>query len=133
MKKRGSFGRREFLKSTAGIVGTATQMGAWPSAAEAKLSPSDPIATEVRSSTVPQTIDFPRSFTGEHLKTIAFPLGGVAAGSLSLGGRGQLRDWEIFNRPNKGVAPPYCFPSIRVQYGDKKPLARVLEGRILPA
>lgn len=132
MKRKDSFGRREFLKSTAGIVGTATQVGAWSSAAEAELQQSASVAAGVKSSVAPQTIDFPRTFTGEHLKTIAFPLGGVAAGSLSLGGRGQLRDWEIFNRPNKGFAPSYCFPSIRVQYGNKKPIARVLEGRILP-
>ncbi len=63
---------------------------------------------------------------------LAFPLGGVAAGSLSLGGRGQLRDWEIFNRPNKGFRPSYSFPSIWAQSGDAKPVARVLESRILP-
>ena len=59
-------------------------------------------------------------------------MGGIGAGSLSLGGRGQLRDWEIFNRPNKGYAPTYAFPSIWVQSGDKKPVAHVLESRILP-
>jgi len=63
---------------------------------------------------------------------IAFPLGGVGAGSLSLGGRGQLRDWEIFNKPDKGHSPAYAFPSIWVQAGSGKPLAKVLESRILP-
>jgi len=63
---------------------------------------------------------------------IAFPLGGVAAGSISLGGRGQLRDWEIFNRPNKGFRPHYAFASIWAQAGDGKPVARVLESRIEP-
>jgi uncharacterized protein (DUF608 family) len=75
---------------------------------------------------------YPRVFQGRQLSQIAFPLGGVAAGSLSLGGRGQLRDWEIFNRPNKGFSPPYAFPSIRVQSGTGKPVARVLEARIQP-
>ena len=42
-------------------------------------------------------IAYPRVFSGRQTKMIAFPLGGVGAGSLSLGGRGQLRDWEIFN------------------------------------
>ena len=63
---------------------------------------------------------------------LAFPLGGVAAGSIALGGRGQLRDWEIFNRPNKGYSPPYAFPAIWVQSRNEKPIAHVLESRILP-
>ncbi len=71
-------------------------------------------------------------FQGRQLSRIAFPLGGVAAGSLSLGGRGQLRDWEIFNRPNKGFSPPYAFPSIWAQSGSAKPVTRVLEARIQP-
>jgi uncharacterized protein (DUF608 family) len=76
--------------------------------------------------------DYPRALSGDHLKMIAFPLGGVGAGSISLGGRGQLRDWEIFNKPNKGFAPNYGFPSIWAQAGNAKPVTRVLEARILP-
>ena len=43
-----------------------------------------------------------RTFTGPSLSQVAFPLGGIGTGTVSLGGRGNLRDWEIFNRPNKG-------------------------------
>ena len=50
-----------------------------------------------------------RSFEGAALKEIAFPLGGIGTGTVSLGGRGQLRDWEIFNRPGKGVDLPFTF------------------------
>lgn len=59
-------------------------------------------------------------------------MGGVGAGSLGLGGRGQLRDWEIFNRPHQGNAPSYAFPAIWTQTGSAAPVARVLESRILP-
>jgi non-lysosomal glucosylceramidase len=76
--------------------------------------------------------DYPRVFSGGQLKMIAFPLGGVGAGSISLGGRGQLRDWEIFNKPNKGFSPAYAFPAIWARAGDAKPVTRVLEARILP-
>ena len=44
-----------------------------------------------------------RTFTGEHLREIAFPLGGLGTGTVSLGGLGNLRDWEIFNRDRKSV------------------------------
>lgn len=63
---------------------------------------------------------------------LAFPLGGVAAGSVSLGGRGELRDWEIFNRPDKGRSPGYAFPAIWAQAGDSKPVVRVLESKLRP-
>src|SRR6202012_841100 len=96
----------------------------WPDLAIA----ADPAGTVNRK----VDVAFPRRFTGRQLKMIAFPIGGVAAGSLSLGGRGQLRDWEIFNRPNKGYSPSYALPSIWVQAGNSKPIARVLEARILP-
>src|SRR5580692_6700672 len=76
--------------------------------------------------------DYPRVYSGGKLKMIAFPLGGVGAGSLSLGGRGQLRDWEIFNKPNKGFSPNYALPAIWARAGSAKPVARVLEARILP-
>ena len=41
-----------------------------------------------------------------HLARIALPLGGIGTGTVSLGGRGDLRDWEIVNRPAKGFIPP---------------------------
>jgi uncharacterized protein (DUF608 family) len=63
---------------------------------------------------------------------ISFPLGGVGAGSIGLGGRGQLRDWEIFNRPDRGNTPDYAFASIWVKSESGKAIARVLESRINP-
>jgi uncharacterized protein (DUF608 family) len=63
---------------------------------------------------------------------IAFPLGGIGTGTISLGGRGQLRDWEIFNRPDKGNRPDYVFPAIWAQVKGRRPVARVLEAQIEP-
>jgi len=52
---------------------------------------------------IPYTLDEllgrgqPRRYSGRQLDQIAFPLGGIGTGSISLGGWGQLRDFEIFN------------------------------------
>lgn len=73
-----------------------------------------------------------RTFTGRALKEIAFPLGGIGAGNVSLGGRGNLRDWEIFNRPAKGGNLPYSFFAIWAKPGVGKAVSRVLEAQKLP-
>ena len=71
-----------------------------------------------------------RTFTGEHLREIAFPLGGLGTGTVSLGGLGNLRDWEIFNRPNKGAGMPFTFAALRLEGGGMAaPLVRVLARR----
>ncbi|MGH9664000.1 MAG: GH116 family glycosyl-hydrolase, partial [Bryobacteraceae bacterium] len=113
-------GRRAFLQSV--VLGTGA-------AAQTPPSASNP---EPRTPATAASIQYPRIFRGRQLSLIAFPLGGVAAGSISLGGRGQLRDWEIFNRPDKGNSPTYALPSIWAQTAGAKPVARVLEARILP-
>lgn len=40
-------------------------------------------------------------YEGEKLYQISFPLGGIGTGSIGLAGNGRLRDFEIYNRPNK--------------------------------
>jgi non-lysosomal glucosylceramidase len=73
-----------------------------------------------------------RTFEGSALKEIAFPLGGIGTGTVSIGGRGQLRDWEIFNRPGKGVDLPFTFFALAFSQNGQKPVVRVLEGRLKP-
>ena len=46
-----------------------------------------------------------KSYDAGHLLRIALPLGGIGTGTVSLGGPGDLRDWEIVNRPAKGWRP----------------------------
>jgi uncharacterized protein (DUF608 family) len=127
MTNRFKANRRDFLKQAAGALGAATQVSQWPAIAERERA-----LDREKEVAVQQEQDYPRRFEGRQLRMIAFPLGGVAAGSISLGGRGQLRDWEIFNRPNKGFRPRYAFPSVWAQAGDKPPVVRVLESRIQP-
>jgi hypothetical protein len=45
-----------------------------------------------------------RHYDSCHLHEIALPLGGIGTGTVSLGGRGELRDWEIMNVPGKGFS-----------------------------
>jgi uncharacterized protein (DUF608 family) len=73
-----------------------------------------------------------RIFSGEALREIAFPLGGIGTGTVSLGGRGQLRDWELFNRPAKGKELPYTFFAIHATPRGGPAVSRVLERRLLP-
>ncbi|MAG35341.1 MAG: hypothetical protein CL878_03705, partial [Dehalococcoidia bacterium] len=73
-----------------------------------------------------------RTFTGEALREIAFPLGGIGTGSVSLGGRGNLQDWEIFNRPGKGVGLPFTFFALWARPEGGPSVARVLERQLLP-
>src|SRR5664279_4038084 len=116
-----SANRRAFLKTVA-AAGAVRPAEAQASAVPAQAGS----ATEILNAAKEQ-IHYPRTFSGRQLQMLAFPLGGIAAGSISLGGRGQLRDWEIFNKPDKGRSPAYAFPSI---WCGK--VTRVLEARILP-
>ncbi len=72
-----------------------------------------------------------RTFEGRALAEVAFPLGGIGTGTVSLGGRGNLRDWEIFNRPGKGVHMPFTFFALYCEQGGTKRV-RVLEGPLEP-
>ena len=78
-----------------------------------------------------------RHYDQEHLLNIALPLGGIGTGTVSLGGRGELRDWEIMNKPAKGYstvtkgnnAP---FFSIFVKPQGKPSITRALIGPVHP-
>src|SRR3954467_7074327 len=56
----------------------------------------------------------------------AFPLGGIGTGNVSIGARGELRDWELANRPGKGVMHPYSLFAIRVASDGGEPITRAL-------
>jgi non-lysosomal glucosylceramidase len=127
MTKKTGLDRRDFLKQAAGALG-ATTLADRGSASPLTVEPHSKTESAARAGEVA----YPRQFRGRQLRMISFPLGGVAAGSIGLGGRGQLANWEIFNRPNKGYRPSYAFPSIWAQAAGGKPVTRVLESRIQP-
>jgi len=80
---------------------------------------------------VSSTLRGHRTFTGRNLSSIAMPLGGIGTGNVSIGGRGQLCDWEIYNRASKGTTLPNTFFMLRAQIGGNEPILRVLEGPLL--
>jgi non-lysosomal glucosylceramidase len=60
----------------------------------------------------------------------AFPLGGIGSGNVSLGVRGNLQDWEIFNAPAKGTYLPNTFACISALPHGGERTTRILEGPI---
>lgn len=72
-----------------------------------------------------------RSYPGT-ADQVAFLLGGIGTGNVSVGARGQLRDWEIFDTPGKGNYLPNTFFAIRAAGAALSPIAKVLESRIPP-
>src|SRR5438094_907609 len=124
--------RREFLRKVAAGGALAPALRNLAASPPGK-SEAEKIRAQAGESTRPAgRIQFPRAFTGHNLAMVAFPLGGIGTGTISLGGRGQLRDWEIFNRPDKGNARQYSFAAIWTRAAGGKPVARVLEARIEP-
>ena len=79
-----------------------------------------------------------KHYDGERLDRIAMPLGGIGTGTISLGGRGDLRDWELMNRPAKGFTPTLSlgsgdvgpFFALHVKAKGGEGLTRALEGPV---
>ena len=128
-RANGRRGRRKFLKTVALGAGALALPG--QSTAARAGGPGQPASQEPAASSG-EAFVYPRVFKGEQRRMLAFPLGGVGAGSISLGGRGDLREWWIFNRPDKGNVPQYAFPAIWAQTAGEAAVARVLEARYLP-
>jgi uncharacterized protein (DUF608 family) len=71
-----------------------------------------------------------RTYRGEQLEQIAFPLGGLGAGCIHLGGSGNLQDFCLFHQPNFGHSP-MTFAAVHCQErGRKGGILRILEGPV---
>jgi non-lysosomal glucosylceramidase len=138
LNQKSDIGRRDFLRLAALSAGTcmpievlASEAAATDQSAEIReptMAHSPSVTTGPPSKN--RVAQYPPVYRGRELKMIAYPLGGVAAGSIGLGGRGQLRDWEIANRPDKGNAPQYGFASINISNPEGTAITRVLESQI---
>lgn len=61
-----------------------------------------------------------------------FPLGGIGTGNISVGARGELRDWEIFNWPGKNQFVPFSFFAMWAKETGAEPVTRILESKLQP-
>ena len=82
----------------------------------------------------PQEWPVLKHYDQEHTYKIALPIGGIGTGTVSLGGRGNLQDWEIMDRPAKGYNPGpgranSPFFVLYTEFEGKKDL-RLLEGPV---
>jgi uncharacterized protein (DUF608 family) len=131
--------RRNFLKAATSSLALPglTMPGLTMSAASVLDAPPEAQASQetpqgLSSSPARENIAFPRVFTGSKLAHISFPLGGIGTGCIGLGGRGDLRDWEIFNRSHVGNVPDNAWPALWVKTSDGTTFSSVLERRFLP-
>ncbi|MFW6163916.1 MAG: GH116 family glycosyl-hydrolase, partial [Planctomycetota bacterium] len=69
-----------------------------------------------------------QTLRSSNLDHVAFPLGGIGTGAVSLGGWGQLRDWEIMNRPAKGFTVPHAFVALKIRPSGGEPVTRIVQG-----
>jgi non-lysosomal glucosylceramidase len=132
MSKNNQINRREFLgSSSAAALGIAALRNSSPTTEpQAFRSPAGSVIPFSRAEVFGPRVQ--RVFTGPELSEVAFPLGGIGTGTVSLGGRGQLRDWEIFNRPGKGKILPFSFVALwaRPEAGDST--VKVVEALLEP-
>src|SRR6202050_5536394 len=76
----------------------------------------------------PKSIDDRFIYTGDRRRYVAFPLGGIGTGSVSLTGSGRLIDWSIRNRPAIDQFNGYSHFAIKAEQDGKLLGARVLNG-----
>lgn len=71
--------------------------------------------------------DVPTLSRYEDQRHVSMPIGGIGTGTIGIGGRGQLRDFELGNRPAKGFRPGHASFVLRAET-ERGAVARVLEG-----
>lgn len=70
-------------------------------------------------------------YTGQNLRAVAMPLGGIGTGTIALAGDGSLRQWQIHNQINHLACVPHSFFAIYARTDGGEPVARVLQSDAL--
>lgn len=71
-------------------------------------------------------------YRGDMRREISFPVGGIGAGCIGLDGYGRLRDWEIYNRPNKLSLNGYSHFAVRAERDGQLLDARIMNADLPP-
>lgn len=66
-------------------------------------------------------------YSGKSAGNVAFPLGGIGGGHVSICGDGAVRQWNIFNRVNEGCVVPNSFFAIWSKQQYKEPVVKTLQ------
>ena len=85
----------------------------------------------------PAEWSFLKHYDSDHLYNISLPIGGIGTGVAGLGGRGELRDWQIMNKPSIGystvtVGNDAPFFAIWVKPANRPPITSGLFGPVHP-
>ncbi len=67
-----------------------------------------------------------RTYQGEHLTAINFPLGGIGAGCLQINGNAEKAIWQIFNNFSNAFIP-HTFFAVRSKADNHEPIVRALQ------
>jgi uncharacterized protein (DUF608 family) len=70
----------------------------------------------------------PFEYNGDYAREISFPLGGIGTGCIGLSGAGRLIDWEILNRPAKGITNGLSHFAVKAERAGTVLDARILNG-----
>lgn len=72
------------------------------------------------------------TYTGDQLRYIDCPLGGIGTGNILINGYGSISEIEIFNRPDMDELPPnMTFFSLYTKQEEKEAVVRIMEREAL--
>jgi uncharacterized protein (DUF608 family) len=118
--RRTAFNRRELIAGIGGALTASSGFAASRAEFDSAADRAAPAAIQSRDANARRT--------GSCLDRIAFPLGGMGAGMICLGGTGALTNCSLRHEPDIGSeAPMFAALSVR-----KSGFARVLEGPVPP-
>ncbi|MBR0458005.1 MAG: hypothetical protein IJJ26_02090 [Victivallales bacterium] len=69
--------------------------------------------------------------SGERLREVSFPVGGIGAGCIGLSGNGRLWEWEIFNHAGKGLLNGNGHFTVRAECDGKVLATRLQQGDLV--